>query len=68
MRKNGEGSRTISCFSKTRMDSSEYWKKRRHMKERCQKWKSLPSFGEVFGKGKKNTTHTMDGRDKETIK
>ena len=28
-------------------------KKRRHMKERCQKWKSLSSFGEVFGKEKK---------------
>ena len=47
------GSKTISCFSEIRGDSSELWKKRRHMKERCQKWKSLSSFGEVFGKENK---------------
>ena len=45
VKKNGEGSKTLSCSSKTRKDSSERWKKRSHMKERCQKWKSLSSFG-----------------------
>ena len=30
MKKIGEGSKTISCSSETRKDSSECWKKRRH--------------------------------------
>ena len=68
MKKNGEGSKTILCSSKTRKDSSECWKKSRYMKERYQKWKSLSSFWEVLGKQKKNAKHAMDGRDKERIK
>ena len=52
MKENGEGSKTISSFSDTRKDSSERWKERRNMKKRCQKWKSLSSFGEVFRKEK----------------
>ena len=51
-KKTGEGSKTISCFCKTRRHSSECWKERRHMKERCLKWKTLSSFEEVFGKEK----------------
>ena len=35
LKKSGEGSKRISCFSETRRDSSELWKKRRHVKERC---------------------------------
>ena len=35
------------------------------MKERCQEWKSLSSFGEVSGRGK-NPIYVMDGRDKNT--
>ena len=63
-----EEKRTISCFSETRKDSSERWKKRRHMKERWQKWKSLSSFVEVIEKEKKERKQAIDGRDKETIK
>ena len=57
----------ISCSSGTRRDYLEGWKVRRHMKERCLKWKSLPSFGEASGRErKKNPIDAMDGRDKKT--
>ena len=50
MEKNGEGSKILSCSSVTRRDYLERWKERKHTKERCQKWKILFSFSEVFGR------------------
>ena len=44
---------TVLCFRENRMDSSEIWIERRHIKERCKKWKSLSNFGEALGKEKK---------------
>ena len=47
---------------------------RKHTKERCRKWKSLSSFGEVSGRERererergKNPIYAMDGRDKNAI-
>ena len=49
---------------------------RKHTKERCRKWKSLSSFGDVSGRERerererergKNPIYAMDGRDKNAI-
>ena len=34
-------------------DQRGFWKEMWYMKEKCQKWKNLSSFGEVYGKEKK---------------
>ena len=47
MKKNGERSKIISCSGGTRREFLERWNVRKPTKERCEKWKSLSSFGEV---------------------
>ena len=67
VKKNEEGSKIISYSSRTKRDSLERWKVRKHTTERCQKWKSLSSLEEVSGRERgKNPIYAMDGRDKKT--
>ena len=73
MKKNGERSKIISCSSGTRREFLERWNVRKPTKERCEKWKSLSSFGEVSeregGKERergKNPIYAIDERDTKT--
>ena len=79
MKKNGERSKIISCSGRTRREFLERWNVRKPTKERCEKWKSLSSFGEVSERERerererggerergKNPIYAIDERDTKT--
>ena len=75
MKKNGERSKIISCSGGTRREFLERWNVRKPTKERCEKWKSLSSFGELSERERerggerergKNPIYAIDERNTKT--
>ena len=68
MKKNGEGSKIISCSSGTRRDSLERRKERKDTKEMPEMQKFVTFWGGIWEKKRgKNPIYAMDERDKKTI-